>query len=692
MKRTLKLSLLVSVLSVAYQVYAADLTAVEVDKSASVNQQPVLLKTDSGVVQVNIAQTTASGVSVNQFKTFNVGKDNLILNNSAVASQTELAGWVAGNEALAKGAEAKIIINQVNSDRPSELNGYIEVAGKRADVVIANESGIQVNHAGFINASKVTLTTGAPKLNAQGNIEGYDVAKGTIQIEEGGTLDTEKSDYTHIISKAVEVRGKVLAKDLRVVAGENEVDPSGQVVKRSNAESATVGIDTKALGGMYANKITLVTTDRGAGVNNAGDIRGNEITIDANGNLINTGTLIAQDHLDIKVSGDVTNSASQSEENIRSGGTLRVTAGGKIHNKGKIESVGHMQMTAGGDLVNEQTIQTSGKLVAKAGGKVVNKGTIQSNADMDITAKDSVENEKLIRSSARLSINSQSGKIVNAGTIQAGQSLNLTSHDGIDNEQGVIQALHVSTRNHDENNVAVTFNGSERFVAQDAVRVDAQQENEALKLLVSRQVNLSNVPNEETSEEEQNNIGGLTGIKELSVSYAEENAQIELTAQNLIGNMSARPFEISSSDGRYEIQTDPKYTQYRQWLGSDYMLELLSIDPQQVLARLGDAYFEQVIIAEQLKQLRKNASANMSPNVLETEIKSMMEQGVKFALQENGKVKVGMPLTTSQESSLKHDIVWLVKDEVLLPGANSPVAVLYPKVYLAPKSVKLTRN
>ncbi|WP_387696260.1 filamentous hemagglutinin N-terminal domain-containing protein, partial [Photorhabdus sp. RM157S] len=73
------------------------------------------------------------------------------LNNSANTTQTQLGGMVAGNPWLAKG-EANIILNEVNSHDPSHLNGWIEVAGRKAEVVIANPAGITCNGCGFINA------------------------------------------------------------------------------------------------------------------------------------------------------------------------------------------------------------------------------------------------------------------------------------------------------------------------------------------------------------------------------------------------------------------------------------------------------------------------------------------------------------------------------------------------------------
>lgn len=52
-----------------------------------------------------------------------------------------------------------MIVQQVNSRDPSYLNGFLEVAGRRAEVVVANPAGIMVDGGGFINARGVTLST-----------------------------------------------------------------------------------------------------------------------------------------------------------------------------------------------------------------------------------------------------------------------------------------------------------------------------------------------------------------------------------------------------------------------------------------------------------------------------------------------------------------------------------------------------
>lgn len=171
------------------------------DRTAPGNQQPTVLTAPNGVPLVNIQTPSAAGVSRNTYSQFDVDSQGLILNNSRTNVQTQLGGWVQGNPWLATGT-AKVILNEVNSSNPSYLNGYIEVAGTRAAVVIANPSGIQANGGGFINASRVTLTTGTPIFGAGGSLDGYRVQGGVIGVN-GAGLDTTAADYTDVIARSL---------------------------------------------------------------------------------------------------------------------------------------------------------------------------------------------------------------------------------------------------------------------------------------------------------------------------------------------------------------------------------------------------------------------------------------------------------------------------------------------------------
>ena len=117
-------------------------------------KQPTIHESANGTPQVNIQTPTQGGVSMNHYSQFDVDKNGAILNNSRKDTQTELGGYVKGNPWLATG-EADIIVNQVNSANPSYLGGYIEVAGKKADVIIANPSGLNIDGHNVTNGWKV---------------------------------------------------------------------------------------------------------------------------------------------------------------------------------------------------------------------------------------------------------------------------------------------------------------------------------------------------------------------------------------------------------------------------------------------------------------------------------------------------------------------------------------------------------
>jgi filamentous hemagglutinin len=273
------------------------------DPSAPGNQRPTVLTAPNGVPLVNITTPSAAGVSRNTYRQFDLGAPGAILNNSRTATQTQLGGGVAGNPWLATGP-ARVIVNEVNSNNPSYLHGPIEVAGQRAEVIVANPSGIQVNGSTFINASGVTLTTGTPVFKG-GSLDSYIVQRGSVGIF-GAGLDTRGADYTAIFARATEVNAGLWANYLKLVNGANTVDAATQA---PTGPATPVGepprflLDVAHLGGMYANHIFLVGTEKGLGVNNEGVLSSaaSNLELHADGRLINKGALIAGGNLNVKV-------------------------------------------------------------------------------------------------------------------------------------------------------------------------------------------------------------------------------------------------------------------------------------------------------------------------------------------------------------------------------------------------------
>ena len=142
-------------------------TVVIPDTGALATQRPTVINKPNIAPTVNIVAPNVKGVSHNIYKQFDIDKQGVILNND-----------IKQNTALNNKA-ATVILNQVNSNKASLLNGQITVAGSKASVIIANPSGLSVNGAAFVNADKVTLTTGIPILNAQKEWTGQlDVSKG----------------------------------------------------------------------------------------------------------------------------------------------------------------------------------------------------------------------------------------------------------------------------------------------------------------------------------------------------------------------------------------------------------------------------------------------------------------------------------------------------------------------------------
>ncbi|MDL9998621.1 DUF637 domain-containing protein [Variovorax sp. J22P240] len=275
------------------------------------NQRPTVLVAPNAVPVVNIQTPSAAGVSRNVYSRFDIERNGVILNNSRTNAQTQLGGWVQGNPWLATGP-ARVILNEINSGNPSQLRGFAEVAGQRAEVVIANPAGIVVDGGGFLNASRVTLTTGVPQLNAMGGLDSFRVGGGNISID-GQGLDLSQTDYAAIYARAMQVNAGIWANDLTVATGANQISAEhGEIIPIAGSGGAPAfALDVAALGGMFANKIRLIGTEAGLGVRNAGNIGAGAggLVVTAAGRLENTGTLEGS-RVELASAGDITNAGT----------------------------------------------------------------------------------------------------------------------------------------------------------------------------------------------------------------------------------------------------------------------------------------------------------------------------------------------------------------------------------------------
>lgn len=372
--------------------------------------QTTVDRAGNGVPVVNIATPNGAGISHNQFGEYNVGKEGLILNNGTDRlTQTQLGGLIQNNPNLQAGREAKGIINEVTGASRSQLQGYTEVAGKAANVMVANPYGITCNGCGFINTPNVTLTTGKPQFDASGNLQALEVTKGAITVE-GQGLDASKSDALSIIARATEVNAAIHANDLTVTAGANRVGADGSVRPIAGEGAApVVAVDTGALGGMYANRIRLVSSETGVGVN-LGNLtaRQGDIQLDAGGKLTVTNSL---------ASGSITaNGAGVAlSGSHQAGGALNVASSQDVElNNSTLASQGDMRLSAAGK------VQTTGGGTNSAGALSVSSGQGMTLSNTSLVSRGAA------------TLDSKATLTVNGGGVSAqGGALTVTSKQGM---------------------------------------------------------------------------------------------------------------------------------------------------------------------------------------------------------------------------------------------------------------------
>ena len=413
--------------------------AIRADKSAPGNQQPTVLQTGNGIPQVNIQAPSQAGVSRNQYSQFDVAEKGAVLNNARKASQTQMAGWVQGNPNLARG-EAKVILNEVNSANPSRLKGYVEVAGKKADVVIANPSGIQCDGCGVINAGRATFTTGKAEVE-NGELKGYRVQGGKVSVGQKG-MDTSKADYTDIIADKAEIKGGVWGNKVKITTGKNKVDRTNDSVvyvgdkntnetdrtsESQNDQAQAYSVDVGQLGGMYAEKIHLVDNGQGLGVRNAGHIgaAAGEVKIDSQGKIVNDGFI-----------GGSENTQLNAKKNIENRGTVYAKAQAQLNaqnidNKQGVIAGKQVQLSANN--VDNRKQSDKGSLIV-ASDKVSVKA---KNVDNQGTKANSKTEQGIRGAQVAIIADNLSNQ---QGGIYTDEHANLNMTKTIDNKDGEIEA------------------------------------------------------------------------------------------------------------------------------------------------------------------------------------------------------------------------------------------------------------
>lgn len=434
----------------------------------------------NGVPVVQIAAPNARGVSHNQFTRYNVGPEGQILNNSRDTVQTQLGGYILGNTNLQPNTPARVILNEVISTNPSQLNGYMEVAGPTAEVIVANPNGITCAGCGFINTTRGTLTTGTPIFGGDGSLSAFQVDRGLIAINGNGFNTNDRVD---LLARAIQVNAGLWAGEANAITGANRIgyaDLSTQAIAGTGAAPA-FGLDVAALGGMYAFKIKLVGTEAGVGVRSAGELvaTGGDFTLTNNGDVQLTGRTAAAGNVLVNAAGNaaltgrnyaqgnlnVTGYAIALGGDTSAGQTLSANSGSALNVSGTTQAntlqldaagstslAGQLQSTQGttirtvGTLTNTAQTYAGGNLTLTANDLVQAQGAqLAAQGQLDAQARNAIDNGGVLIGNGGLTVGATtldnhgrvyggtnanlaiSGTATNSGSLTAAQALNVNA-------------------------------------------------------------------------------------------------------------------------------------------------------------------------------------------------------------------------------------------------------------------------
>ncbi|WP_078196629.1 filamentous hemagglutinin N-terminal domain-containing protein [Cupriavidus necator] len=428
-----------------------------------------------GVPTVTITTPNAQGISLNQYRAFVVDPIGLIMNNSTTGGGTFLGGQVGANPNLAASGPANLIINQVTSQTPAQINGTVEVFGAPAGFVVAAPGGIYTNGAGFTNTTQVTLTTGTPQwLSSAGTATSFDAAAAAGFLVEGGRVQIANPSpgnpngvgiegtvgNINLIAETIGVDAALYAgNQINLVAGRQTVAAvngtfATTATGPNSATSNTTGtdglaIDATVFGAMTAGQIRIISTAAGLGVRADGNLAASasHLTIDSAGNL-KVGNTYAKQAVALNAAGDATASGNGQGEGgytvnagqdamlggtLESGKGVTVTAGGSINGAGSVRAQEAVNVAAGGSVDMGGAVSGSQITVSASGndgrGDIRLGGDVTSPGAIQLTFAEATAAGGILASSifaaggmANLAIAGALGSIASSAAIQLGMT------------------------------------------------------------------------------------------------------------------------------------------------------------------------------------------------------------------------------------------------------------------------------
>ena len=163
------------------------------------------------------------------------------------------------------------------------------------------------------------------------------------------------------------------------------------------------------------------------------------------------------------------------------------------------------------------------------------------------------------------------------------------------------------------------------------------------------------------------------------VENSTSDATVDASLLNSMSQLSTNP------NTTYVIETDPNFTNRRNFLSSDYVLSRLKLDPMNIQKRLGDGYYEQQLVMQEI--MRQTGKSRLQSGLsAEEQYRQLMDAGISVTKSQS--IALGRGLTEAEQKNLKEDVVLLVSKAVVLPNGTTET-VLVPTLYLAPNTKRV---
>ena len=526
----------------------------------------------NGVPIVNIAAPNSGGLSHNKFNSYNVNPSGLVINNATVnpnqVVQTQIGGLITDNPNLANSGSARVILNEVTSTNRSILNGYTEIGGRQADLIIANPNGIEMNSAGFINIGRLTAVVGSVNqfnpnpsdlsfnLNGNKNSGNGFLPKLTIS---GLGLDVTRVTETDLVANIMEIVSPIYGGDNRINfrTGDKEFNYNTKEVTSDNATPGTnqpdeVAIDASNVAKVQAGQIYMIATKEGFGVKYTGDMLASRggVTIDAKGNVVYNNIASESGGVNVKTTnGDVTTTGITHNKDVNS--DIAIEASGNVNNQGQLVSARDVNATAGNIFNNTGTeINLSERDFIVESKEVNNNSTIIANKGIIIKSSDKITGsgnyqaiDNILLESADININQvSSNKNI---TLNGG---NITSNNIIAGEKIDIDASGILTNNNQITSLLnnTNLNGIEidaASVTSQIIQTDSNISINATSALTNN--NLIRANNVVLVSDTLNNLGSIESLNDVNLNITTSINSNDIKANNDITLASK---DITSND------------------------------------------------------------------------------------------------------------------------------------------------